>query len=134
MEEPASEAAAGETDGPAKPGPPAKAAAATGDSAASEPAAEGPAAGKPAGGEPAAGGLAAGGHAAAEPGEPTAAPSAGSGRAEVTVVPGVARYHRSGCILIRFLGADDVEIMTRQEAEEATLVPCRACQPDQLEA
>jgi len=80
-------------------------------------------------------GSAAGGAAASEPGEPAAAePAAGPGRVEVTVVPGVARYHRSGCILIRFLGADDLEIMTRQEAEEASFVPCRACQPDQLEA
>jgi hypothetical protein len=52
----------------------------------------------------------------------------------VTVVPGVARYHRSECILIRFLGAGDLEIMTRQEAEEAKFAACRACQPDQLEA
>jgi hypothetical protein len=56
------------------------------------------------------------------------------GRIEVTVVPGVARYHRSGCILIRFLGAGDLEIMTRQEADEAKFAACRACQPDQLEA
>jgi len=46
---------------------------------------------------------------------------------------GVARYHRRGCILIRFLGADDLEIMTRQEAEEVKFMACRACQPDQLE-
>jgi hypothetical protein len=122
--EPASGAAENETDGPAKQEPPAKAAAAAGD----------PAAVKPADGEAAAG-SAAGGSAAPEPGEPAAAePAAGPGRVEVTVVPGVARYHRSGCILIRFLGADDLEIVTRQEAEEASFVPCRACQPDQLEA
>ena len=52
----------------------------------------------------------------------------------MTVVPGVARYHRSGCILIRFLGQDDLEVMTRQAAEEAEFVACRACQPDQLVA
>jgi hypothetical protein len=63
--------------------------------------------------------------------EPEAQPS--TGRVEVTVVPGVARYHRRGCILIRFLGADDLEIMTRQEAEEVKFMACRACQPDQLE-
>ena len=56
------------------------------------------------------------------------------GRIEVTVVPGVARYHRSECILIRFLGAGDLDIMTRQEAEEAKFAACRACQPDQIEA
>jgi hypothetical protein len=52
----------------------------------------------------------------------------------VTVVPGVARYHRSECILIRFLGAGDLDIMTRQEAEEAKFAACRACQPDQIGA
>jgi hypothetical protein len=52
----------------------------------------------------------------------------------VTVVPGVARYHRGECILIRFLGAGDLDIMTRQEAEEAKFAACRACQPDQIEA
>jgi len=79
----------------------------------------------------------AGADAPAAPG--TAAPASDGdgppapGRVDVTVVPGVARYHRSECILIRFLGAGDLEIMTRQEAEEAKFVPCRACQPDQLE-
>jgi hypothetical protein len=52
----------------------------------------------------------------------------------VTVVPGVARYHRSECILIRFLGTGDLDIMTRQEAEEAKFAACRACQPDQIGA
>jgi hypothetical protein len=47
------------------------------------------------------------------------------------VVPGIARYHRSQCILIRFLGADDLETMTRKAAEDADFAPCRACQPDQ---
>jgi hypothetical protein len=50
--------------------------------------------------------------------------------AEVTIVPGVARYHRRGCILIRFLGDGDLETMTRREAEATGLVPCKACQPD----
>jgi len=49
---------------------------------------------------------------------------------EVTVVPGIARYHRRGCILIRFLSDGDMEIMTRREAEAADLMPCKACQPD----
>jgi hypothetical protein len=48
----------------------------------------------------------------------------------VVVVPGITRYHREGCILIRFLGADDLERMTRAEAEAADCVPCKACQPD----
>ena len=46
------------------------------------------------------------------------------------VVPGITRYHREGCILIRFLGADDLERMTRAEAETGDCVPCKACQPD----
>jgi hypothetical protein len=49
---------------------------------------------------------------------------------EVTVVPGVARYHRRGCILIRFLSDGDLETMTRREAQAAGSVPCKACQPD----
>ena len=46
------------------------------------------------------------------------------------VVPGITRYHKDGCILIRFLGADDLERMTKAEAEAADCVPCKACQPD----
>jgi hypothetical protein len=49
---------------------------------------------------------------------------------QVTVVPGVPRYHRRGCILIRFLSDGDLEISTRSAAEAAGLVPCKACQPD----
>ena len=49
-----------------------------------------------------------------------------------TVVPGVPRYHRSECILIRFLGEDDLELMSKQEAISTGLTACRACQPDQL--
>jgi hypothetical protein len=47
----------------------------------------------------------------------------------VVIVPGVARYHRSACILIRFLGADDLETSTAQEAEANGCAPCRACEP-----
>ena len=49
---------------------------------------------------------------------------------QVTVVPGVPRYHRRGCILIRFLSDGDLETSTRRAAEAAGLVPCKACQPD----
>jgi len=49
---------------------------------------------------------------------------------EVTVVPGVPRYHRRGCILIRFLSDDDLETSTRRAAEAAGSVACKACQPD----
>jgi hypothetical protein len=80
-----------------------------------------------------------GGDAAAEPaeqpeGEQPEKASAISASMDVTVVPGVARYHRSECILIRFLGPDDLDIMTRQAAEADGCVPCRACQPDKLPA
>ena len=46
------------------------------------------------------------------------------------IVPGVARYHRAGCILIRFLGGGDLKTSTAQEAEAKGCAPCRACEPD----
>ncbi|HEY2508092.1 MAG TPA: hypothetical protein VGI58_16380 [Streptosporangiaceae bacterium] len=52
--------------------------------------------------------------------------------ARVSVVPGIARYHTAECILIRFLGDEDLQTMSRQEAEAAGNVPCRACKPDKL--
>ena len=88
--------------------------------AAQEPAVEQPAPGAP---EPA----------VEEPSGDGAAATPAPGRVEVTVVPGVARYHRSECILIRFLSDGDLEIMTKQEAVDAKFIACRACQPDQLE-
>jgi len=48
----------------------------------------------------------------------------------VVIVPGVARYHRTGCILIRFLGGDGLETSTAQAAEAKGCAPCRACEPD----
>ena len=52
---------------------------------------------------------------------------------EVTVVPGVSRYHNASCILIRFMGDSDLDKMTRAAAREAGCTPCRACLPDQPE-
>jgi hypothetical protein len=49
---------------------------------------------------------------------------------DVTVVPGVPRYHRSECILIRFMGDSDLQRMPVERAREAGCTPCRACQPD----
>jgi hypothetical protein len=49
---------------------------------------------------------------------------------QVSVVPGIARYHLADCILIRFLGNEDLEVMTRQAAEDAHCVPCKACRPE----
>jgi hypothetical protein len=53
-----------------------------------------------------------------------------SGQREVTVVPGVPRYHDANCILIRFMGDDDLQKMTLDEATEAGCTPCRACVPE----
>jgi hypothetical protein len=53
---------------------------------------------------------------------------------DVTVVPGITRYHRGDCILIRFLGEEDLEHMTREAAVAADCVPCKACQPDKTPA
>jgi hypothetical protein len=49
---------------------------------------------------------------------------------EVTVVPGVPRYHTAQCILIRFMGENDLEKMTVAAARDSGCTPCRACQPD----
>jgi hypothetical protein len=49
---------------------------------------------------------------------------------QVTVVPGIARYHNADCILIRFLGEEDLETMTLGRAEETGCAPCRACRPE----
>ena len=65
-----------------------------------------------------------------------AAPASGAASAadmEVTVVPGVPRYHRGSCILIRFMGDSDLDKMTVAAAKEAGCTPCRACLPDQPE-
>jgi len=73
--------------------------------------------------------------------EPKAEPGPGPGggkkerrdpSTEVIIVPGIARYHRNQCILIRFLGPEDLESMTMQAAEEADCVPCKACRPEQI--
>jgi hypothetical protein len=66
---------------------------------------------------------------------PTAANPAVQASAEagpnVTVVPGIARYHKPDCILIRFLGEEDLEILPLASAEESGCVACRACRPGQ---
>ena len=65
------------------------------------------------------------------PQAPAAEPPASADSAQVSVVPGITRYHRGDCLLIRFLSADDLEVMTRQAATEGGCVPCKACKPDQ---
>lgn len=52
----------------------------------------------------------------------------------VSVVPGIARYHKADCILIRFLSDDDLEVMARRDAEAASCAPCRACRPERPSA
>jgi len=59
-----------------------------------------------------------------------AAPEPPDPSREVTVVPGVPRYHDAGCILIRFMGENDLEKKTLGAAAEAGCTPCRACLPD----
>ena len=62
-------------------------------------------------------------------GGPDAPPALGPDD-EVSVVPGIARYHKADCILIRFLSEDDLEVTSRRDAEVAGCAPCRACRPD----
>ncbi len=45
-------------------------------------------------------------------------------------MPGITRYHRSDCLLIRFLDGDDLDLMPRQAARNGGCVPCKACKPD----
>ena len=52
---------------------------------------------------------------------------------EITVVPGVPRYHNARCILIRFMGENDLDKMTLAAARKIGCTPCRACLPDQPE-
>jgi hypothetical protein len=52
----------------------------------------------------------------------------------VSVVPGIARYHKADCILIRFLSEEDLELTPRREAEATGCAPCRACRPDRPSA
>jgi len=52
----------------------------------------------------------------------------------VRVVPGITRYHAQGCILIRFLAPEDLEVMTMEAAARDGYVACKACKPDQAAA
>jgi hypothetical protein len=71
---------------------------------------------------------------AAEAPDTPEAPDAVDLQREVTVVPGVPRYHTPHCLLIRFMGEDDLDKMTLGAARQAGCTPCRACLPDQAEA
>ena len=65
---------------------------------------------------------------------PEAVPAPVDVEREVTVVPGVPRYHNPHCLLIRFMGQDDLDKMTLDAARKVGCTPCRACLPDQPEA
>ena len=87
-------------------------------------------AGPPATAEPGPGADAATAGADAEKAGASDAVSSEGGPKQVTVVQGVPRYHEEDCILIRFMGEDDVQKMTVRQATEAGCTPCRACHPD----
>jgi hypothetical protein len=57
------------------------------------------------------------------------APTVANGAALVTVVPGVPRYHRPDCVLIRFMPEGDVQRLPVAEAKDVGCTPCAACQP-----
>lgn len=67
---------------------------------------------------------------AADDGDQPPADSDADEQRQVAVVPGVPRYHEENCILIRFMGDDDLQQMSVREATDAGCTPCRACQPD----
>ena len=65
--------------------------------------------------------------------EAEAEPAGPDPTVEVTVAPGVPRYHNAHCTLIRFMGDSDLDKMTLAAAREIGCTPCRACLPDQPE-
>jgi len=104
------------------------------DEAARQPEADSAQAGEPAGGhpdvEPAPAQPQDAGPAAAQP-QAEVGEAQDSTSRSVRVVPGIARYHTEDCILIRFLAADDLEIMSIEVAAEDGYAACKACKPDQ---
>jgi methylphosphotriester-DNA--protein-cysteine methyltransferase len=62
------------------------------------------------------------------------AKSADASSIMVRIVPGITRYHKEDCLLIRFLAADDLEIMSLKSAAEEGYFACKACKPDQAAA
>jgi hypothetical protein len=60
----------------------------------------------------------------------TAEGDAAPGTDLVTVVPGVPRYHRTDCVLIRFMPEGDVQKQSVAAARDAGCTPCAACQPE----
>lgn len=52
----------------------------------------------------------------------------------VRIVPGITRYHKEDCLLIRFLAEDDLEVMSLKSANDEGYFACKACKPDQSSA
>jgi hypothetical protein len=74
-------------------------------------------------------------HAAAASEAGSEPPATGEGDAApgsdlVTVVPGVPRYHRTDCVLIRFMPEGDIQKHSVAAARDAGCTPCAACQPE----
>jgi hypothetical protein len=61
----------------------------------------------------------------------TPAKSADASSIMVRIVPGITRYHKEDCLLIRFLAAEDLEVMSLKSAAEEGYFACKACKPDQ---
>jgi len=73
----------------------------------------------------------------AKPGGATPAKATGSvdtSSIMVRIVPGITRYHKEDCLLIRFLAADDLEVMSLKSATDEGYFACKACKPDQIAA
>jgi hypothetical protein len=73
----------------------------------------------------------------ASSGSAASAKAAGSGDSPsimVRIVPGITRYHKEDCLLIRFLAADDLELMSLKAAADEGYFACKACKPDQITA
>jgi|HubBroStandDraft_1064217.scaffolds.fasta_scaffold50750_1 hypothetical protein len=86
----------------------------------SGPVAASPAAASPAESEPTA---------AKDPAAKDVKPDGGTAATSVRVVPGISRYHKGDCILIRFMADDDLEVMSLQAATAEGYVACKACKP-----
>jgi hypothetical protein len=65
---------------------------------------------------------------AASPDTEAAGPETGA--STVIVVPGVPRYRRPDCRLIRFLSEKDTQSVTREQAVASGCSPCPDCQPE----
>lgn len=67
-----------------------------------------------------------------EPAAPATASRETDGSVQVRILSGTKRYHRPDCALIEDIGdeADDLETLSREEAQARGCTPCLVCQPD----